>query len=1108
MTASLPIEVLEAFRENPFAMNPEPRSGAQLYQAAFQSNEARQAADRLLAARDIERQLLIRSAPENFGSLARVPWEFLTATIDDRPIGLDPRLTIFRTIDVGKHGTPLNIRSSLRIAHILCNDREIGAFDEPAAALDELLSGLYERLSPAIIGKAVGTPRDVPALDAVSEILERFSPHVLLFVGHGREVSGQTELRFTQWAPINEIVTKLIASCRDLSLMMMIACDTAHADGAWETSLPITKLGVPSLLNAGLVAVCAMQAKYSAQNAVPFVELFLRSMFAETSLPAAFSHARRQAHLQSIFLDSAGWAVPLLFVNDRDVDEPLELHRALLAYGLEVDRQRCSFPAVQQPYVNRPEFDTWLDTAFDGRNGVAIIEAEAASGSTTSLSAMADRKCRSAQQVLSGTSSDALPRPFFYVDASAAHGSHLAHLLGTFGQDERRLIAGRLPSIPNAVVNQEINSISDLLRFIRAANCCLVIDHAWKLENSEYEELASQGSRLESGLILLVLRPGALDELTILRTRLLKFSQAECKEFAVATGNNAPKGELWWNISGGDVHRLRLLASDLLVGHVSDTQLDVKATIGKIEAMWPEVIELGRFCACFPQGVCRRWLASLGFEHEEVLNQGVGLGILNELAVQGLPWIRVSNRYGQELFEETGDREGGWLIPAGKSFNLVRRLVSLDELSVSPRLLREQRAIVETYRECAELFLRHGRTVGAEIAREVYEAQRPIGRHIANESLMTTLLGMLQMCDWQCGDLLRLAVSAQALGHTRLHGQVLDYVDSAGIRMTAHEKTTFLIQRASLLKDTAQVEEIKTIRELYGQAIDLINQESERADTNEDERRDFLKQAAHVYHNWGIAERYIGESGVAKEYLSRAIEKHRQNNNPIQAAKVSIEQVAAELDLRGETPDWETIERVLLDEIKLLDEVNASADSSFARYQLARLYKKMSSPNYRRAADAYKSAAEEAGKIGDLRLQGAAIKQYTVLAFSQQFEDKESCIRQLKESIAMLGSGRGDAWTTRVLRDAFAALALWTEFSSPLEAREAWQNAVDAAMRSPLRPDIAGGDRLRLAALFGERFEGLMLETSLDEVCSAIFGRGVSRSDCLAGLKSIVDAKS
>jgi hypothetical protein len=1108
--ARLPESMLEAFRLNPFAMRPDPHQGSQLYQALFSNEDARRAAQRLFNAKDTERQLIISTRSDTFPLLSDVPWEFLTPSVESHPLGIDPRLSLVRTLEISKKGVTLATGGPLRIAHILCNDRKVSAFDEEACAIHKAFSELYSRLRPAIRGESIGEPDVVPSLDETAERLGRFSPHVLFFIGHGRAAGGRTELRFTDWEPIDRIVTKAINSCGDLALVLVVACNTAHTEEGWKGSLPASKMGVPAFLESGPAAICAMQAAFSAHYAVPFVELFLRSMFRETSLPAAFSHARRQTHLQNVFLSSAGWAVPLLFINTQNLDGALDLRDSLEAYKLEVERQAASFPVPVKPYTRRAAIDDWLDAALNRATGLAIIDAEESCGSTTSLAAAALRRWQHTQRVLDGVSDEALPRPFFYVDASMGGSPGLSRLLGFFGTEARRLIAARQEGVSEALLGQEINSLPELARFIDTAHACLVIDHVWALDQPARDELAAAASYLKQGAMLLVSRPGVVAQSATQRTSMVRFSSEECEAFAVAHDRASQVGVRWWKISEGKAQRLRLLASGLLAAVADDVVAplppgqDDKEILQQIETLWPEVLSLARYCACFPQGLCRRWFVSLGLPGDSVLDAGIGLGILTECTLEEMPWIRVSYRYRRRFFEQKGIEDGGWLDAAVKSLQLVRRLMPADELLGAPTLVRRQLSIIQTYKSIAELFLLFGDLVrGADIARAIYQAERPIGRHLANEGLMMTVLGIIPMAKWEAGDLLRLSVSAQALGHTRLHGSVLDYLESAALEMTPLEEITFLNQQANHLKDTAQSDAIRAIRDLYRQALEIADRKTARADTDENSRCDFSEQSAIILHNWGVAERYIGDPAEALDLLVRARDTYTKLGNPVRAANAAVERAAAELDLPNRTPGWEALEQELVRQAEVLEKEEAIADLAFARYQLARLYKKRTPRDAHRAAQMYLTAAEAASRIGNFRLEGAALKHHALLAGELGLLGAEERLAGLHKATVLLEDPAGDAWATRVRRDAWTAIASLVKESRPDEARHAWCQGVGAAIAPPLRVDRPGTDRRRLGALFSERFDGLIEPSFIDHACELALPGGIGSASGLEALRNL-----
>jgi hypothetical protein len=1107
----LPETMLAAFRANPFAIRPDASAGVRLYQALFPKGDALSAVQRLFAPRDVERLLLLQSDTEAFQVLADVPWEFLAASQEARPFGADPDVSLVRTVDIGKPGTVLAPSGPLRIAHIICNDHAVGKFDDEAIAVHGRLLQLYERLRPAVAGVAIGDPANVPSLDRAGEVLGAFRPHVLFFMGHGRAEKGRTDLRFTRWEPIEDVVARFRNATSDLAMMLLVACNTAHTGGGWDGSLPTGQMGVPALLDSGPAAVCAMQAAYSAINAVPFIDVFLRSMFRDVSLPAAFNHARRQSHWQGIFTDASGWAVPLLFVNAQNVDRSLGLHESLQAYGLVIRQQFESFADQTSGYVARAAVDAWLDGAFANVIGLAVLEADADAGSTTSVVAAARRRWEAGSAILAGEPAGAglaLPRPFFYVDAAVGGNAGLASLLGAFGPRTRQLIGGWNSALLPRMLQRELNTVADLVELIAAAGACVVIDHAHALEPALREEVAQRAAGLRAGAVLLVERPGHVKTLGATRARLTVLSQAECVQFANTHGRSAADGVRWHVISGGRAHDLQLLASGVLDavtrGGGASPPADVRSALDRIADRWPDEFALARFCAFFPQGLCRRWLPSLGLPNESAVGSAAALGLVTEFTLEDLPWIRVAPRYQNFLLEriEANDR----IKAANVALDLLRRLTGRVEWLSSRTATRPPLPIVQTFRAVAELLLHAGSVrQGGDIARGVYQVERIVGRHLGNEASMLLLLGAVPMAKWQAGDLLRLSVAAHGLGHTALHGAVLAYIDTSGLHMTQLERITFLVQRASYLKDDARTDAIDVIRALYREADSIAAAAPTSADAGD--RDEFMLQSAIVLYNWGVAERYFGDPVRALDLLRRAQEAYAAAGRPVEATTAAVERVGAELDLPGHAPDWPALERELVERTATLAALGDSSDLAFAYYQRARLYRKRPAPDRARAADAYRQAAEIAARVGDFRIQGAALKHYATLAAELGLLSAAEIDRKLNEAIVLLESAFGDAWATRVRRDAWAARCSSIELRLE-DRREAWRNAVETAMIPPLRPDRSTGDRRRLLALFADASAPLIDPALVDRAWAMLFPDRASSSTRLADLRALAQAQT
>jgi hypothetical protein len=515
------------------------------------------------------------------------------------------------------------------------------------------------------------------------------------------------------------------------------------------------------------------------------------------------------------------------------------------------------------------------------------------------------------------------------------------------------------------------------------------------------------------------------------------------------------------------------------------------------------MLPLVRHCACFPQGLCRRWFTNLGLPHDDAIDAALELGILVEMSQDGMPWLRVAPHYRDEFCEEQKATEVGLRVVASNTFTLMRRLLPVSDFQNTPTV-SGQSSMIQVYRRVAELFLLCGvLNDGALITRAVCLAERPIGRHLANAASLEVLFAVVPMAHWRVGDLLSLSVSAQGLGHTRLHGAVLNYLERAKLAMTLLEEITYLNQRASFLKDSAQIGRIKEIRDLYGRALALAERESQASPSDEISRRDFQTQACILLLNWGVAERYIGDPTRAPDLLARARDGYTQLGDVLGAARSAIERAAAELDLPNRVPNWDSLQSELSVQAGLLETNDAIKDLAFARYQLGRLYKKRGAAYVRNAMDAYRRSAEAACSILDRRMEGAALKQHAILGGRSGILDSAQELIELRRAASLLEDLLEDAWGTRVRRDTLTAIAELCTDSNSSDAREAWARGVQAAIAAPLHVDRPGSDRRRLGELFSVKFESLIDETSIDCASGKAFPKGVQSEPKLAALRKL-----
>ena len=301
--------------------------------------------------------------PERGGPLAALPWELLYHLESREFLGRQTTTPIVRHLLVPRSTLPTLPIRELRILLVLASPAGMDALDTESEAKE--IAKAWEKIP----GVKVSVLRP-PTLEALRQKVRSEPFHVLHFIGHGEiDPAGNGLLVFEhpEGGPHpmpGTVVSETIKDARDLRLVFLNACETAHLPRASDGHDPYA--GVASaLIMAGIPAVLAMQFPISDSAAIAFSRAVYQALAAGDSLEKATTEGRlaiyREAH------QSWEWATPVLFLG--------------IANGRLFERVADSLPTVAQPAPapskpQRPDpFDTirrHLDTGFFDDAGEAL----------------------------------------------------------------------------------------------------------------------------------------------------------------------------------------------------------------------------------------------------------------------------------------------------------------------------------------------------------------------------------------------------------------------------------------------------------------------------------------------------------------------------------------------------------------------------------------------------------------------------------------------------------------------------------------------------------------------------------------------------------------
>jgi len=246
--------------------------------------------------------------------LSFLPWEFLYDPERRSHLVLSKELSIVRYLLIPHEIEPLEVAPPLKILIVISAPSD----STPLQVKNELIKITSALKKMKRRGHIKLDILDKVTVDEFRNRIQNY--HVIHYIGHGGFVErGKDEigcLFFENEAGSSDLVDAeqlgLLLGDSPVRLVVLNACETA------KTSTYDAFLGVaPTLVNAGIPAVVAMQYPIPDTSAVIFAEEFYRSLSINYQVDAALKDARI-AMAARIGVNRTDWSIPMLLMRSPD----------------------------------------------------------------------------------------------------------------------------------------------------------------------------------------------------------------------------------------------------------------------------------------------------------------------------------------------------------------------------------------------------------------------------------------------------------------------------------------------------------------------------------------------------------------------------------------------------------------------------------------------------------------------------------------------------------------------------------------------------------------------------------------------------------------------
>lgn len=304
--------------------------GEHLFELAFRDTSREQLERQLQALEDRTSELL-RIELEFVGAerewLSSLPWEYIRTPFDFRAPGvflalLPTEIVLNRVLTPGQGARKLQAPQPWKVLVVCCSPRDSGLVavsSEYVRTVVSSLAGAFELVGNEL-ARSEGDPHIVPDVQWVTETrvgqaISKWQPHIIHFIGHGRQTGGKGELAFEgidgreHWLA-EDSVALLAAQSSDLKLVFLQAC---------ESALPAPHLAVSGVARRvaamNIPAVVAMQDKVQPQVANIFAEGFYQALSQNLSVDRAVKAGRDQVKQTPDAAQRTAFGLPVLYLQ-------------------------------------------------------------------------------------------------------------------------------------------------------------------------------------------------------------------------------------------------------------------------------------------------------------------------------------------------------------------------------------------------------------------------------------------------------------------------------------------------------------------------------------------------------------------------------------------------------------------------------------------------------------------------------------------------------------------------------------------------------------------------------------------------------------------------
>jgi hypothetical protein len=909
----------------------------------------------------------------------------------------------------------------LRVAY--CISEPTGVTPIGAKRFQEWFDLVLRERSGVLDYAAIVGQNYAPRMAQIQAELGRGPAHIFVMVSHGRTVKGKPELRLEDWIPVEALARDLAASQKTF-LALIIACDQAFLEDG-----PTAHSGAYRLLEAGIPAVVAMQSKVQATLAATFLGMLLDQLLAGLPLAAAVAAGRKSMASSKGASEIVDWSFPALFETEDgpericDLGEYFQFRPAWEALLRSIPKSERYFPreglelAVTQ--FLRP-----------GCTGLRVVIGAAESGRAELIREVCRRAIQSAID-----RGDTGFRPVLYVDLNRYAdnaidtAAGLAAILTDRVQEVKPAVSGpalidlKLPRARGADGSGLVrDQIRQLVELVDQGNLVLLLDNADSQFGSEWEQFLEVSATLLHSAVIVVrgdhnrLPPLATDSIVEILPLTREETRAYVQRFAP---DHAAEADRWFEETAGMPYFLQSLPQGVAAGAGIFSM-----TISRLAATDQQLMFM---LALLPNGVSTAlaWDFLPGWQEADVpglVRQGL---LLSESRFGlGQQWFRIPGMVERSLRASFAGELRGAAEGLTNSFaerigagDAETELLQLADWPGGIQFIQDVQALLIEL--ASEESLEQARALSVLLHEYLFGRARWWDDYL----LTKRILAALPLGNTDCSEWLRLAKSQHVLG----------LGDEARASLVTAEKRTASVLdqvemidlRINLIKDSGDSSRFLELMPMYEQAFTLLD-----GATGEDERALAAKRATLLY-NRGILRQHWGHDlNGALQDLEAAESAYRALANREMEAMAATEWVDVQLSAAVEERNWPALLERLAHARNLLEELQASGDLGFCHYQVARFYRRRSAANNQerrnnlsKARQAYRNSANHAGIAGDTRQEAAAEGQLVELAWKELGEmgDGEA-IAKLNAVIAKLRTFRGDAWSSRLMRDMLSLL--------------------------------------------------------------------------------------